>query len=373
MTRPSAGPSLRVRIFGAMALVVLAGAGTLMVVSLVVAPSVFFRHLEQAGIAQDPNVTTHVADGFALATVVSTIVGVIIAGAVAAGMAVLVARRIATPISTTARAASRLASGDYAAHVDDPRMGPELAELTASVNALAERLEDTEQARIELMADLAHQLRTPIASINATVEAIADGVIPADANSLTTLTDNAVRLTRLVDDLALVSRAEERAFVLHIETVDLVTLAQAAQERARSRFDAQGVPLTVSTDHATSVLARVDPDRMGEVIDQLLDNALQHTNPADGVTMRVDTNPVAALLVVSDTGDGFHPDESEVIFERFRRASNAPEENGRGVGLTIARALVAAQGGTITATSPGVGLGATFTVTLPRTTASLNP
>lgn len=365
MTRPSAGPSLRVRIFGAMALVVLAGAGTLMVVSLVVAPSVFFRHLEQAGIAQDPNVTTHVADGFALASVASTVVGVIIAGAVAAAMAVLVARRIATPISTTAQAASRLASGDYATHVDDPRMGPELAELTASVNALAERLEDTEQARIELMSDLAHQLRTPIASINATVEAIADGVIPADANSLTTLTDNAARLTRLVDDLALVSRAEERAFVVHLETVDLVTLAQAAQERARSRFEAKGVPLTDSTDHAASALVRVDPHRMSEVLDQILDNALQHTTPADVVTMRVDTNHDAALVVVTDTGDGFHPDESELIFERFRRAANLPEEPGRGVGLTIARALVTAQGGTITAASPGVGLGATFTITVP--------
>lgn len=365
MTRPSAGPSLRVRIFGAMALVVLAGAGTLMVVSLVVAPSVFFRHLEEAGIAQDPGVTTHVTEGFALATVASTVIGVIIAGAVAAAMAVLVARRIATPISTTAQAASRLASGDYAAYVDDPRMGPELAELTASVNALAERLEDTEQARIELMADLAHQLRTPIASINATVEAIADEIIPADANALATLTDNAVRLTRLVDDLALVSRAEERAFVLHVETVDLVTVVRAAKERARSRFEAQSVLLTVSTDGANRALVHADPHRMGEVIDQLLDNALQHTSPEGLVTMRVDTDGVVASLAVTDTGDGFHPDESAAIFERFRRASNAVDAPGRGVGLTIVRALVAAQQGTISGSSPGVGRGATFTVTLP--------
>ena len=211
-----------------MALVVLAGAGTLMVVSLVVAPSVFFRHLEQAGIAQDPNVTTHVADGFALATVVSTVVGVIIAGAVAAGMAVLVARRIATPISTTAQAASRLASGDYAAHVDDPRMGPELAELTASVNALAERLEDTEQARIELMADLAHQLRTPIASINATVEAIADEIIPADANAL--------------EDLGLtVTRAEgdEVTFEAHWMSGEGRTLQRGVLTET-SRFERRG-------------------------------------------------------------------------------------------------------------------------------------
>ncbi len=109
------GPSLRVRIFGAMALVVLAGAGTLMIVSLIVAPGVFYRHLQQAGVAQDPTVTTHVADGFALATVVSAVVGVVIAGAVAAAMAVLVSRRIATPVTTTADAAGRPGSDRAAA------------------------------------------------------------------------------------------------------------------------------------------------------------------------------------------------------------------------------------------------------------------
>ncbi|MBK9739280.1 MAG: hypothetical protein IPO93_07175 [Actinobacteria bacterium] len=118
------GPSLRVRIFGAMALVVLAGAGTPMIVSLIVAPGVFYRHLQQAGVAQDPTVTTHVADGFALATVVSTVVGVVIAGAVAASMAVLVSRRISTPITTAADAAGRLASGTTPATVDDPAWDP---------------------------------------------------------------------------------------------------------------------------------------------------------------------------------------------------------------------------------------------------------
>lgn len=358
-----AGPSLRVRIFGAMALVVLAGAGTLMVVSLIVAPGVFYRHLQEAGVAQEPTVTTHVADGFALATIVSTAVGVVIAGAVAAAMAILVSRRIATPITTTASAAARLASGDYSAHVDDPRMGPELSDLTASVNALAARLESTEQGRIRLMADLAHQLRTPMASITATVEAITDGVLPADDTTLTTLTDNATRLSRLIDDLALVSRAQERAFLVHADTVDLTSLAQACTDAAQARFTAAGV--TVSVTASDPIYTRADPDRIGEVISQLLDNALQHSHPGDTVTLATRRQDTNAVLTVSDTGDGFHPEESEAIFRRFYRADASESGTGSGIGLTIAQALVTAHGGTITAHSTGRGHGATFTVSLP--------
>lgn len=358
-----AGPSLRVRIFGAMALVVLAGAGTLMVVSLIVAPGVFYRHLQDAGVAQEPTVTSHVADGFALATVVSTVVGVVVAGAVAAAMAILVSRRIATPITTTASAASRLASGDYTAHVDDPRMGPELADLTASVNALADRLESTEQGRIRLMADVAHQLRTPMASIAATVEAITDGVLPADEPTLATLTDNATRLSRLIDDLALVSRAQERAFLVHADKVDLTLLARASMDAAQARFSAAGVTVTVT--ESEPIYARVDRDRIGEVISQLLENALQHTHQGDTVTLTASRRNSSAVLTVTDTGDGFHPEETEAIFRRFYRADTTGAATGSGIGLTIAQALVTAHGGTITARSTGLGQGATFAIMLP--------
>jgi signal transduction histidine kinase len=352
-----------VRIFGAMALVVLAGAGTLMVVSLIVAPGVFYRHLQDAGVAQEPTVTTHVADGFALATVVSTVVGVVVAGAVAAAMAILVSRRIATPITTTASAAARLASGDYTAHVDDPRMGPELADLTASVNALANRLESTEQGRIRLMADLAHQLRTPMASIAATVEAITDGVLPADESTLATLTDNATRLSRLIDDLALVSRAQERGFLVHADRVDLTSLARASADATRARFSAAGVTVTVTESEPT--YAQVDRDRIGEVISQLLENALQHTHPGDAVTLTTSRRETSVIITVTDTGDGFHPEEADAIFRRFYRADTNESATGSGIGLTIAQALINAHGGTITARSPGVGKGATFTITVP--------
>jgi signal transduction histidine kinase len=357
------GPSLRVRIFGAMALVVLAGAGTLMIVSLVVAPGVFYRHLERAGVAQDPTVTTHVADGFALATVVSTVVGVVIAGAVAAAMALLVSRRIATPVTTAADAAGRLAAGDYSAHVNDPRMGPELADLSTSVNALAARLLSTEQDRLRLMADLAHQLRTPMASITATVEAITDGILPADNTTLATLTDNATLLSRLIDDLSLVSRAQERAFLVDSETVDLTALARTVSDAARARFTGTGVDLTMTP--AQPVYVRADPDRIGEVIGQLLDNALQHTHPGDSVDLAISRRDDEADLTITDTGEGFHAEEAEAIFGRFYRATSVTDSAGSGIGLTIARAVVNAHGGTITAHSPGLGRGASFTVSLP--------
>ena len=276
------GPSLRVRIFGAMALVVLAGAGTLMIVSLIVAPGVFYRHLQQAGVAQDPTVTTHVADGFALATVVSTVVGVVIAGAVAAAMAVLVSRRIATPVTTTADAAGRLAAGDYTAHIDD---------------------------------------------------------------------------------LSLVSRAQERAFLVHADTIDLVALTRAVSEAARARFTTTGVDLSITP--AEPIYVRADRDRIGEVIGQLLDNALHHTHPGDTVTIAVTHREDNAVLTVTDTGEGFHPEEADAIFDRFYRATSASGSAGSGIGLTIAQALINAHGGTITARSPGLGKGSTFTITLP--------
>ena len=209
-----------------MALVVLAGAGTLLVVFLLVAPAVFYGHLAQAGVTADDVLSRHVDEGFATAILVSTLVGVVIASAVAATMATLVSRRISRPVAIAAATTTRLASGDYSARVPSPRMGPELDDLADAVNALAERLEASERTRIRLMSDLAHELRTPLASIDATVEAITDHVLPADEATLATLTDNSRRLSRLVEDLATVSRAEERAFRIDRRRADLADVAR---------------------------------------------------------------------------------------------------------------------------------------------------
>jgi signal transduction histidine kinase len=360
----ASSPRLATRVFWAMVLVVLAGAGTLIAVSLMLAPTVFQRHLDQAGVLAESDVTAHVEEAFAVAALTSTGAGVLAALAVAAAGSALVAGRLTGPIARTAHAAGRLAAGDYATRVEQPRMGPEMAALTDSVNALAQRLEDTERSRIQLMADLAHELRTPLASIEATVEAVADRVLPADDQTLATLTDQSRRLSRLIDDLALVSRAEERSFCLTLTTVDAVALARAAAQAAGAGFTRVGVALHAPDGPAVNVHA--DPDRVGEALDQLLANSLHHCRPGDRVSIAVSRHGRSAHLTVTDTGSGFDPEDSEDLFQRFYRADPARgNPTGSGIGLTVARALIEAQGGTLTAQSPGPGGGATFTITLP--------
>lgn len=360
------GPRLATRVFWAMVLVVLAGAGTLLVVSLLLAPTVFHRHLDQAGVLVDPAVTGHVELAFAVSAVASTGAGVLAALAVAAAGSLLVARRLTDPIASTARAAARLAAGDYTARVEEPRMGPELAALTESVNALAQRLEATERSRIQLMADLAHQLRTPLASIEATVEAIADHVLPADDQTLATLSDQSRRLSRLIEDLASVSRAEERAFGLTLTTVNAVDAARAAATAAAATYTLAGVALHAPVGPPVNVLA--DSDRLGEVLAELLANSLHHCATGDHVALQVTNRGRTADITVTDTGSGFDPNDAERLFRRFYRADpSGGNPTGSGIGLTVARALIEAQGGNLTAGSPGKGAGARFTIRLPTT------
>ena len=244
-------------------------------------------------------------------------------------------------------------------------MGPEFAKLSASVNALADRLQATETTRRELTAELAHQLRTPIASIRATVEAVREGVLPVDEETLETLGSQSDRLSRLVDDLEVVSRAEERQLLLAPEPVGIAELVEAAMAGARESYRAAGVSLEASVGTPTPDVS-VDPDRIQEVLGNLLDNALRHTPAGGSVTISArpgaDGSRKVAVVEVSDSGDGFPSDGAERIFERFAKA---PDSDGSGLGLTIARAITEAHHGTLRATSDGPGKGARFILALP--------
>ncbi len=362
----SDGPTLRVRVFGVMGLVVLAGAGTLLLVALLAAPALFYRALTAAGVDQNTELAARIHQGFTTATLVTIAAGVGAATLVAATMSILVARRITRPITDAATAAGRLAAGDYSARATASRMGPELATLTSSVNTLAQRLESSERARQQLMADLAHELRTPLTSIDATVEAIADGVLPADQETLRTLTDQARRLDRLIDDLNAVSRADEHAFRVSTRRVDIPDIVHQAVSQVHARYVSRGV--TLETPHLAAATAIVDPDRITEVLEQLLGNSLTSCVDGDSVTVSCIAHPNDVHITVADTGHGFPPSDAERLFQRFYRGDPQLPGNatGHGIGLTIARALIEAQSGTLTATSSGQGSGATFTITVPR-------
>jgi signal transduction histidine kinase len=250
--------------------------------------------------------------------------------------------------------------------IQAPAIGPEFTQLADAFNAMAARLADTETIRRRLIGDLAHEMRTPIASLEATVEAVVDGVLPLDAVTRATLVDQTGRLRHLVADMSAVSRAEERQLDLHAEPVKLGRLATDAVNAAQARYVAAGVQLDVRVADGAPVV-RVDPHRVTEAVANLLDNALRHTPSGGSVHVVVSTDPRGAVLEVADTGTGFDPADAERLFERFYRAdtSRTRSSAGSGIGLTIARAIVQAHGGTLTAASDGPQAGATFRIHLP--------
>ena len=349
-------------------LVVLAGGVTLVGVALLVAPASFRSYVQMLPDAPpDPAVQVRLDQAFGNATLAWLGVALPVAMLTAFVVAWVVAQRLGRSVAAVAAAADRIARGDLQARVEVPSIGPEFAQLAGAFNAMTVRIAETETTRRRLIGDLAHELRTPLASLEATVEAVVDGVLPADAVTMATLHDQTTRLQHLVADMATVSRAEERQLDLHPRRVDTATLATAAAAAARARYAAAGVRIDVDVVGRAPVV-RVDPDRLAEVLANLLDNALRHTPRAGAVRMVVSGDPQGAVLEVSDTGEGFDPADAERIFERFYRgdSSRTRTSAGSGIGLTVARAIIDAHAGTLRATSSGHGTGATFRIRLPR-------
>lgn len=217
-----------------------------------------------------------------------------------------------------------------------------------------------------MLRDVAHELRTPLTSLRGYVDALSDGVLSVNPETLQTLHAELSRVERLVDDLTTVSRAEERRLDLHLAPVPAGQLLESAVRVATRAFAVAGVELR-SEIAADLPLVLVDADRIQEVLANLLDNALRHT-PAPGVVTVLGRRRRAVVeLVVRDTGDGIAPEHLRRVFERFYRvdAGRSRQKGGSGIGLAIARALTDAHGGTIHAESQGPGRGSTFTVTLP--------
>ena len=363
------GPGLGLagRLLANVGLVILAGASTVLIAAVLLSPPLFQLHLHNAGVVVDAQVLEHVTRAFEQAVLTALAVGILVAAATALGISWLISHRLAAPIQDAATTARALADGQLDARLEDPRMGSELATLAASVNQLARRLETTEATRRQLTADLAHQIRTPIASLEATIEAIAEGVLPVDDQTVETLTSQTARLHRLIADLEVVSRAQERQLLLSTRPIPVAQLVDTAVASSRDRYRTAEVTLTrsVAADTPDPI---VDPDRIGEVLTGLLDNALRHTPAGGAVTIRANAGANSrhpgAIIEISDTGTGFPPEDADKIFRRFHKG---PTSTGSGLGLTISRAIVEAHHGTLTATSDGPDHGAQFTLALPAT------
>jgi two-component system, OmpR family, sensor histidine kinase BaeS len=359
--------SLAARLFAGQLLVIVAGSLTLALVALAVAPGLFRAHARQALTVLPPEVVGHLQRAFEDAVLVALAIATVAAVVTALAASWLLAQRLTRPIRILGNAAERIGGGGYQARVPVAANGDELAALGRAFNQMAGALEATERHRRALLADLAHELRTPLATLEAYVEGLADGVMAADQEAWTVLQAELDRLRRLTEDLTAVSRAEEHQLDLRPRPVDPAVLVTTTIQAAEPAFAAKGVALQAGVDRRLPQVG-VDPDRLGEVLANLLANALRHT-PSGG---RVEVTAVGrgdeVEVAVTDSGEGIPPALLERVFERFFRVDPARTRNsggGSGLGLTISRAIVEAHGGRVWAESPGRGRGARFVVRLP--------
>ncbi|HET9137876.1 sensor histidine kinase [Actinophytocola sp.] len=363
-------PKLRLglagRLFVAQTFVVLAGSLTLGLVAAAVGPAIFRDHLGQIPGQVDAEAFRHVEEAYASASAVSLAVALIAALTTALAVSAYVARRVAHPVGHLAAAAADIADGHYATRVATPGLGDEFDTVVAAFNTMAGRLAEVEATRRRLLADLGHELRTPVATIEAYVDAAEDGVLVRDEDTWAVLRAQTGRLRRLAEDIAAVSRAEEHQLDLHPRRVAVADLVRSAVAAARQRYAEKGVVLAESVA-ADLPDVHADDERLDQVLGNLLDNALRHTPPGGTVTLTAERDPAGVRISVIDNGEGIAAEHLPHIFERFYRADAARDRTrgGSGIGLAIVRAIVAEHNGRVTATSDGSGRGATFTVTLP--------
>jgi len=360
-------PGLGTRLFLAQTLTAGVAALTLWAVAAAVGPAIFHAHLHRAAGVVPAETSRHVEEAFSSASAISIGVALVASLATALAVSAYVARRIAGPVGRLARAVQELASGCYNVRVPPAALGPEFATLTGSFNEMAGRLGSIETTRRRLLADLGHEMRTPLATLDAYLDGLEDGVVALEPASLAVLRTQTRRLTRLTEDITAVSRAEEHQLDLHLRPTTVNALTAAALTAAADRFRGRGVDLIIQAVPEQLPVV-VDPDRIGQVLGNLLDNALRHTPAGGQVTLRAQASGHTVTIAVSDTGEGIPAEHLPHLFERFYRVDSARDRvhGGSGIGLAIAKALVEAHGGQIAATSAGPGRGSTLQVTLPR-------
>lgn len=357
------------RLFVAQSLVVLTGAVTLALVVAAVGPAIFHDHLQRIPGGVEATAARHIEEAYASASALALGVAILAALLAAFGVSAYVARRVARPVRDLAGASAGVAEGRYDVRVTAPGLGAEFDTVAAAFNAMAAQLAHIEVTRRRLLADLAHELRTPVSTIEAYAEAAEDGIAVDGEDTWEIIRTQIGRLRRLADDITAVSRAEEHQLDLHPRPVRAHDLVASAVAAVRPRYAAKGVRLHERTgDVGPDVNA--DPERFGQVLGNLLDNALRHTPAGGEVTVAADADGEDVQFTVRDTGEGIPAADLPHIFERFYRVDAARDRarGGSGIGLAIVRAIVVEHGGRVSAASDGPGTGAIFTITVPVAT-----
>ncbi|MBT8192197.1 MAG: HAMP domain-containing histidine kinase, partial [Acidimicrobiia bacterium] len=353
--------SLRTRLLASHVAVVLVGLLTMLIMGNRLAPTFVDEHLQTMettmGGSMGHNVVTDLEEG---------IFGgfdraLLAAGAASTAAALLVAAfasgRLLRPLEAVGRATRRLAGGSYGERVSIPAES-ELAALAEDVNELAAALQDTEQRRIQLISELAHELRTPLATIKGYMEGLTDGVFEPTEEIFAAAGREATRLERLATDLSTLSRFEGGRLDLQLAPAHLGAIAREVAVHLEPQFRDQAVDLVVVDQPRIPVV--VDADRIAQVFTNILGNALSYTPSGGRVEISGGSDKTTAWVTVSDTGKGIDPSQLEAVFDRFFRGERSAP-GGTGIGLTIARRIARLHGGDVTAHSDGPGTGSSFT------------
>jgi len=295
--------------------------------------------------------------------------GVVIAGLISGALGLVISLVLAytllRPVRALTVASQRLAEGDLSQRVDVDGTD-ELATLGRTFNQMADSLQQAEEARRSMTADIAHELRTPLAVQRANLEALQDGVYPLTAGNLAPVIEQNFLLTRLVDDLRTLALADAGQIELQRTPTDLAALVTRVVERFQPQAATQQVKLMVSPPAAPLPMVPLDPVRIEQILTNLLSNAFRYT-PQDGkIELLMSATSSTVLVRVRDSGPGIPTESLPYIFGRFYRAdkSRSRAEGGSGLGLAIARQLARAHGGDLTVANHPSG-GAEFTLTLP--------
>lgn len=274
----------------------------------------------------------------------------------------LVSRRLVRPIHAMTSAAHAFAAGDRQARAG-VRGPTELGELGAAFDGMADAVAHSEQERRNLTADVAHELRTPLAALQAGLEELRDGLVEPTPEGLAGLHDQSLRLGRVVSDLAELSAVESAGLSLRRSAVDLTQIGRDELAVREPQLRAAGLAVVQRLEDAVTVHG--DADRLHQAVGNLLANAARYCRPGDDVSVCTSVEGDQAVLTVSDSGPGIPADELPHVFDRLWRGRGSDQVAGSGIGLAVAREIVAAHGGTITAESPA-GEGTTITIRLPH-------
>jgi two-component system sensor histidine kinase BaeS len=356
---------IRMRLLVTNSVVVIAGIVTTSTVAAIVGPPMIRRLMDKA-VVPGLNGNHPYERAFREATALSVGIALAVSALATLSLSWYLSRRVHRSATALSRAASAVANGQYDIRVPPPRLGKEFDAVAAAFNKMARQLGVVDETRRQMLADLAHEIRTPVAVLEAYMEALEDGVQKLDQQTIASLRDQTRRLARFSIDVSTLSDAERRTMTIHARCISPEALLSASVAAFAPRYSAKGIALTSTIAHELHPLW-ADPERLGQVLGNLLDNALRHT-PVGGLVDVTATSTDGELTIkVSDTGDGVAPAHLPRLFDRFYRADTARDRQhgGAGIGLSIAKALVEAHAGHIEAHSDGHGRGTTFTITLP--------